>query len=51
MGVAKMSLEKLVENLSLKNLYIEYKPIKKNFKKFNDKFFKWEKIIENKLKD
>ncbi|NCG34956.1 MAG: glycerol kinase [Dehalococcoidales bacterium] len=51
MGVAKMSLEKHVENLSLKNLYIEYKPIKKNFKKFNDKFFKWEKIIENKLKD
>mgnify|MGYP006093227397 CR=1 FL=1 len=51
MGVAKLSLESHLEKLDLKNLYIEYKPSGKNFKKFNDKFLKWEKIIETKIKD
>lgn len=51
MGVAKLSLESNLEKVNFKNLYIEYKPIKKNLMKFNKKFLKWEKIIESKLKE
>jgi len=51
MGVAKLSLERNLKKINLNNIYIEHIPVKRNFKKYNEKFLKWEKLIETKIKE